>query len=52
MGQTYPGKEAKFWGQLVFYETKFLKFGPKRAKLGTLVVHNVHFAADRLDADD
>jgi len=29
--------KRKFWGQQVLFGTKFLKFGPKRANLATLV---------------
>ena len=44
-GPVYSGKrpkksqraKRKFWGQQVLFETKFLKFGPKRANLATLI---------------
>ena len=29
--------KQKFWGQQVLFGTKFIKFGPKRASLATLV---------------
>jgi len=29
--------KRKFWGQQVLFETKFLKFGPERANLATLL---------------
>ena len=48
-GPVYPGKGAKksqrakrnFWGQKVLFGTKFLKFGPKKAKLETLTDSNI-----------
>jgi len=31
--------KRKFWGRKVSFGTKFLKFGPKRAKLATLQIY-------------
>jgi len=44
-GPTHPGKglkksqkvKRKFWGQQVLFGTKFMKFGPKRANLATVM---------------
>jgi len=35
--------KQKFWSQQVLFGTKFLKFGPKRANLATLVLIRAHF---------
>jgi len=48
-GTVYPGKgpktsqraTRKFWGQHMLFGTKFLKFGPKRANLATLLAHHM-----------
>jgi len=43
-GPNLSSKRAKrkFWGQQVLFGTKFLKFGPKRANLATLVLIHAH----------
>jgi len=46
----YPGKrpkksqraKRKFWGQQVLFGTKYLKFGPERANLATLLKSDFH----------
>jgi len=45
-GPVYPGKgpkksqrdKQKFWGQQVLFGANYLKFGPRRANLATLVI--------------